>query len=130
MRSLLQDLPPDIYELVIGWDGSAEDLIEMIPFLKQGFDHEDFFTYQAAKGLLIKDAYAPGLGNYSEGDLKRHLLDKLDHEYKAVREWISSGRGVRFTAALTQAQATSSGLRKYVRGHGKRRRTAQRSAKG
>ena len=116
IRALIHDLPADKYELVIGWDGSAEELREATPLFKAGFDYEDFINYAASKKLLTKDVYLPANAGRSERQLKKDLLDKLTHEVKGIREWISSGRGARYFAAVSRGRDGRSGVRERLVG--------------
>jgi hypothetical protein len=114
IRDLIRGLPADKHELVIGWDGSAEELREAVPLFKAGFDYEDFINYAASKKLLTKDVYLPALAKRSERQLKKDLLGKLAHEVKGIREWISSGRGARYFAAMSRGRDGSSEVRERL----------------
>ena len=108
IRGLVRDLPQDRYDLVLGWDGSAEELEETIPLFKVGFDYEDFLNYRNSKRLLTRDVYLPALRKHTERELQKHLLEKLNHEVKGIREWIASGRGARYFAAVSGAKGDHS----------------------
>lgn len=114
IRALVRELPLERYELVINWDGSAEELERTIPLFKAGFDYEDWINYTASKKLLTKDVYLPALVGHSEKELKKHLLDKLDHEVKVIREWIASGRGARYFAAVSGTAGGHSEVRERL----------------
>lgn len=114
IRAMVRDLPMERYELVINWDGSAEELEKTIPLFKAGFDYEDWINYTASKKLLTKDVYLPALVGHSERELKKHLLEKLDHEVKGIREWIGSGRGARYFAAVSAAEGGHSEVRERL----------------
>lgn len=105
IKVLLKGIPEESYDIIEGWWGSGEDLLDMIPLLRAGFTERDIDNYRACKGLLRTDAARVQPGKSAgEAKLKAQLLEQLAEDYQGVREWISSGRGVKFLLALGKAR--------------------------
>jgi len=105
IKVLLRGIPEESYDLIESWWGSGEDLLDMIPLLKAGFTERDVDNYLACKGLLRTDSVRLEPGKPpSEANLKARILEQLAEDYDGVREWVSSGRGVRFLQALSKAR--------------------------
>ncbi|MBI5630039.1 MAG: hypothetical protein HY921_04040 [Elusimicrobia bacterium] len=105
IKVLLRGIPEESYDLIEGWWGSGEDLLDMIPLLKAGFTEQDVDNYRACKGLLRADAAHPEPEQLArESKFKARILEQLAEDYQGVKDWISSGRGVRFLQALSKAR--------------------------
>lgn len=115
IKVLLRGVPEESYDLIESWWGSGEDLLDMIPLLKAGFTERDIDNYGASKGLLRADAaYLEPSKSAGESKFKARLLEQLAEDYQGVREWISSGRGVRFLQALSKARKEHPRLQERV----------------
>lgn len=104
IRSLLEQIPPDMYAVISDWDESPQALLDMIAMDKAGFEPEDFDRYAAAKSLLGNETTRFLDRDHSPSETKKALLKKLDEEHAAARKWIESGRGIEFWRALIEAR--------------------------
>lgn len=104
IRSLLEQIPPDMYAVIADWDESPQALLDMIAMDKAGFEPEDFDRYAAAKSLLGNETTRFLVRDHSPSETKKALLKKLDEEHVAARKWIESGRGIEFWRALIEAR--------------------------
>lgn len=104
VRTLLDQIHPDMYAVVPEWDRSPQELLEAVAMDKAGFEPEDSDRYRAAKGLLGDESWRFLARDFSPADVKKTLLKKLDAEYAAARKWIESGRGIEFWNALVEAR--------------------------
>lgn len=104
IRSLLEQIPPDMYAAIADWDESPQALLDMIAMDKAGFEPEDFDRYGVAKSLLGSEATRFLVRAQSPSTIKKILLKKLDEEHEAARKWIESGRGIEFWTALIEAR--------------------------
>lgn len=104
IRSLLEQIPPDMYAVISDWDESPQALSDMIAMDKAGFEPEDFDRYAAAKSLLGNETTRFLVRDHSPSETKKALLKKLDEEHAAARKWIESGRGIEFWRALIEAR--------------------------
>lgn len=110
IRSLLEQIPPDMYVVITDWDKSPQALLDMIAMDKSGFEPEDFDRYAAAKSLLGNEETRFLVRDYSPSETKKALLKKLDEEHAAARKWIESGRGIEFWTALFEARRAQAEL--------------------
>ena len=115
IKVLLRGIPEESYDLIESWWGSAEDLLDMIPVLKAGFTERDVDNFGACKGLLRADAaYLEPEKHGGETQFKERVSEQLAEDYQEVKEWISSGRGVRFLKALSKARRAHPRLKERV----------------
>lgn len=104
IRSLLGQIPPDMYAAIADWDESPQSLLDMIAMDKAGFEPEDFDRYAAAKSLLGNETTRFLVRDDTPSETKKALLKKLDEEHAAARKWLESGRGIEFWRALIEAR--------------------------
>jgi hypothetical protein len=118
IRTILDEIPPEDYEMVARWDGAPEDLLDTIIMFKEGFDSDDIDNYSASKNALggaTLDFLRPG--KYSEEELKNRMLASLERHYLILKEWFSSGKGVRFWSRLAEVRRKHPDFRQRVAKH-------------
>jgi len=115
IRSLLEQIPEDMYAVIADWDESPQALLDMIAMDKAGFAPEDFDRYAAAKSLLGNETQRFLARDFPPAETKKALLKKIDEEHVAARKWIESGRGIEFWTALIAARRARPVLAKPTR---------------
>ena len=104
IRAILKVADPDLYTAIPEWDESLEALIDVIMMDKADYDPEQFNLYRASKDLMTEATIHSLVRHNTEAEVKRVMVDEITEKYVKIRDWIESGRVIKFVTAVAKGR--------------------------
>lgn len=100
IHKLVAAMPGDNYKFLEQWPGTARELMEAVPLLKQGFKEEDLCRLAVVRSVVFLHTPPEAIrntleafGSHEEKHLKSFLRGQVEKHARELYEWVGAGPG-------------------------------------
>ena len=100
IHKLVEAMPGDNYKFLEQWPGTARELMDAVPLLKQGFKEEDLFRLAVVRSVVFLHTPPEAVRNtlelfgaHEDKHLKSFLRGQVEKHARELYEWVGAGPG-------------------------------------